>query len=122
LSGLQWGRVRSDAESMSAHSRLSPRGSLQWGRVRSDAESGLPCRLSWRPNSFNGAASDRTRSPLYLGLAASKPMRFNGAASDRTRSPIKETARQHLRRPLQWGRVRSDAESRRRLHARILAP
>ncbi len=40
---------------------------LQWGRVRSDAESeATNCRYDLRHDCFNGAASDRTRN--HLGM------------------------------------------------------
>ena len=88
----------------------SPPGKLQWGRVRSDAERERSKRKKKGQNSFNGAASDRTRKAVDAKAAQSEAerlqwgrVRSDAERDDPTCARLRESV-------LQWGRVRSDAE------------
>ncbi len=107
---LQWGRVCEDAEMCGR--RISPdaRSSLQWGRVCEDAEIGLLQPGSAFSQSFNGAASVKTRKLRNPVGMVVRSFSFNGAASVKTRKWKDGRASQGTYSGLQWGRVCEDAE------------
>ncbi len=86
---------------------------LQWGRVRSDAESDRTAQPRAPPPGFNGAASDRTRNRCAI-LLRGNWIDGNASMGPRPigRGIVSDTgSKTAYNDTLQWGRVRSDAES-----------